>query len=189
MLQFRIQGTPNPNARKYVLNKELKAHGKVSYKTEDDCAHVPLGVALLHIHGVSQIHFFENVLTLTQDGSQDWMSLDAKIQETVAKHIDLHDIYFEDFSKQKAGEKKGRGSPNWTEELEKIDQILDEMIRPSLQFDGGDIELIEFSDKILTLRYMGACGGCPSSMSGTLEAIKGIVRDELHDESIEVVAI
>ena len=72
--------------------------------------------------------------------------------------------------------------------MDRIDKILDDMIRPSLQMDGGDIELVDLTDHILTVRYMGACGGCPSSMSGTLEAIRSIIKDEL-DQEIEIVAI
>ena len=72
--------------------------------------------------------------------------------------------------------------------MERIDKMLDDMIRPSLQMDGGDIEILDFTDNVLTIRYMGACGGCPSSMSGTLEAIRSIVKDEIHQD-IEIVAI
>lgn len=183
MIQFRIQGTPNPQARKYVLNRELKGEGKVTYKAPEECAHLPMGGALFAIPGVKQIHFFENVLTVTQEG-QDWSVIDAAVQAAVSAYIDAHDIFFVDHPA-----KESRGRPaNWSPDLEKIDGILDDMIRPSLQFDGGDIEVIEFENDILTVRYMGACGGCPSSMSGTLEAIKGILHDEFG-RGIEVVAI
>lgn len=186
MIQVRIQGTPNPQARKYVLNRELKAHGKVSYKSRDECEHLPLGIALFTISAVTQIHFFENVLTVTQNGSMDWSLLDTEVQDFLSAMIDTHDIYFEDNPKIPREDRKR--SEHWTPDMDKIDAILEEMIRPSLQFDGGDIEVVAFENDILTLRYMGACGGCPSSMSGTLEAIKGILHDEFHKD-IEVVAI
>ena len=48
MLQFRIQSTPNPLARKYVLSQDLKREGKVSYQQANQCQHVPLANALLH---------------------------------------------------------------------------------------------------------------------------------------------
>ncbi len=38
------------------------------------------------------------------------------------------------------------------------------------------------------VKYEGACGTCPSSQTGTLEAIKGILREQLNNPSIEVYA-
>lgn len=184
MIPFRIQGTPNPKARKYVIDRDLKKTGKVTYKQSKECAHIPMAQALFAIPGVEQIHFFENVVTVTQGGFHDWSGIDAKVQEVILAHIESHDPEFVDFVDLPKEEKP----KNWTPIMERIDKILDDMIRPSLQMDGGDIELIDFTDNVLTLRYMGACGGCPSSMSGTLEAIRSIMKDEIHQD-IEIVAI
>ena len=46
--------------------------------------------------------------------------------------------------------------------IEKILQVLEE-VRPMLQADGGDVELIDFSDGVVTVRLQGACGSCPMS--------------------------
>ena len=44
---------------------------------------------------------------------------------------------------------------------EKIEKIIDEQIRPVLQMDGGDIELVDVdSDGTVKVRLKGACGGC-----------------------------
>ena len=75
MLKFRIQGTPNPNARKYLTDRDLKGTGKVTYKSVKECDHIPLAVALFSIPGVEQIHFFENVVTVTQGGFHDWAEI------------------------------------------------------------------------------------------------------------------
>ncbi len=184
MVKFRIQGTPNPKARKYLVDKDLKNAGKVTYKNKNECAHIPMAVELFAIPGVEQIHFFENVVTVTQGGYHDWSEIDQRVQDAITKHIVEHDPQFIEFPDKPKPEKPA----HWTPTMDRIDKILDDMIRPSLQMDGGDIELIDMADKVLTIRYMGACGGCPSSMSGTLEAIRSIIKDEL-DEEIEIVAI
>tara|TARA_Y100001970_G_C13893028_1_gene679721 strand:- start:75 stop:629 length:555 start_codon:yes stop_codon:yes gene_type:complete len=184
MLQFRIQSTPNPSARKYVLNEEIKAEGKVSYKSMNDCEHVPLAFSLLAVPGIKQVHFFENILTITQDGVQDWSKIDNAVQTIVIDKIRDHDIFFEDIpaDKMKSPRKQLVG------ELKKMDEILDRTIRPSLQMDGGDVELMEYEKEILTVKYLGACEGCPSSMMGTLEAMKSILREEIN-ENLEIVAL
>jgi Fe-S cluster biogenesis protein NfuA len=69
-----------------------------------------------------------------------------------------------------------------------INEILDERIRPYLASDGGWLEVLSLDDKKLTIRYQGACGSCPSSLTGTLMAIEGMIKEEV-DPEIEVEAV
>jgi Fe-S cluster biogenesis protein NfuA len=71
--------------------------------------------------------------------------------------------------------------------LLKINEILDEKVRPALAGDGGWLEILNLKEHTLTIKYQGACGSCPSSLSGTLMAIEGMLRQEV-DPEIEVVA-
>jgi Fe-S cluster biogenesis protein NfuA len=70
--------------------------------------------------------------------------------------------------------------------VQKINEVLDRMIRPALQGDGGDIEVIDYKDNVLTVFFQGACGGCPSSTAGTLSAIEATLREEFNPQ-IQVV--
>jgi len=72
--------------------------------------------------------------------------------------------------------------------LVQINELLDERIRPYLAGDGGWLEIVGLEDHILNIRYEGACGSCPSSLTGTLMAIENMIRDEI-DPEIEVVAV
>ena len=177
MIQFRIQSTPNPNARKYVISDEIKANGKVSYKTVEECKHVPIASNILMTKGIKQIHLFENIITVTQDGSLDWSFVDTTVQQNVTDLFSTHDIFFEDFLDQETPIKKKELSG----ELKIIDEILERTIRPSLQMDGGDIEVKALDQDILTVSYMGACGDCPSSLTATLAAIQNVLRGEYSD--------
>ena len=51
-IEVRTQRTPNPNAWKFILNRDVKGEGKVSYTDEAQCEHVPLAVALLSAAGL-----------------------------------------------------------------------------------------------------------------------------------------
>ena len=62
-----IQPTPNPNALKFILNRDVIMEGKVSFKTPQDCKDIPLAAALFDLRGVDQIHFFQNVITVHYD--------------------------------------------------------------------------------------------------------------------------
>jgi Fe-S cluster biogenesis protein NfuA len=72
--------------------------------------------------------------------------------------------------------------------VREIDALLDERIRPYLASDGGWLEIMGLNDKTLQIRYQGACGSCPSSLTGTLMAIENMIKEEI-DPDIEVVAI
>lgn len=66
---------------------------------------------------------------------------------------------------------------------ERVEEALD-TIRPAIAMDGGNVELLDIEEGVVTLRMMGACGGCPMSTM-TLkrgieqrlqEMVPGIVR-------------
>ena len=73
-----------------------------------------------------------------------------------------------------------------------IQAFFDAEIRPMLQSDGGDIEIMDILDNEglleLQVRYQGACHGCASSSAGTLYFIEGKVHEGL-DNSIKVTII
>ncbi len=72
--------------------------------------------------------------------------------------------------------------------IDRINQVLDEKVRPGLAGDGGGLEIVGYHDHRLMIHYQGACGSCPSSISGTLYAIEHMLREEV-DPEIEVVSV
>ncbi len=71
-------------------------------------------------------------------------------------------------------------------ELQKIEAIIDEHIRPALQSHGGDLQVIDYEEesKILRIKYQGACGGCPGALAGTLRAIQGVLSKEYRSDIV-----
>lgn len=177
---IKVQNTPNPNARKFIVSAEVKSSGKITFKTVEECMHVELACELFLLTNVTQIHFFENVITVTQNGLTDWDRLTENAKEVIQNFLPTHDPDF--YSAEE--ERRKTLSP----ELQEIESILDRFIRPALRMDGGDLEVIEFQDQIVTIRYEGACGSCPSAELGTLESIRMTLKEEF-DPSIEVVTL
>lgn len=60
-----------------------------------------------------------------------------------------------------------------------------ELIRPALQADGGDVELVDVIDGVVQLRLVGACHGCPSA---TVTLHRGIER-YLKERVPEVISV
>ncbi|NRA65603.1 MAG: NifU family protein [Pseudobacteriovorax sp.] len=179
-VKMLVQSTPNPYAKKIVCNLDVKSVGKSSFSSGEDCVHIPLAKVLFELEGVSQVHFFENVVTITQDGSVAWDDLIQDCKEVIVKLLPEHDPNF------KSSEENRR--EELSPELKAIEEILDRTIRPALQGDGGDLQLLALDGHLLTIRYEGACGSCPSATSGTLAAIQGILRDE-YDPKLDVIPI
>ena len=176
------QGTPNPNALKFIVAKDVKTKGKVSYSHPAECLGVPLAGGLLSLLNVSQVHFFENVITVTQDGGGDWPVVEEAVIRTIQELLPAHNP---DFA---SDESAAKSRANMSPELIQIEESLDRTIRPGLQADGGDLEVLEFADNRLIVRYEGACGSCPSSRTATLDGITGILRHEYHPD-IQVEAV
>lgn len=49
------------------------------------------------------------------------------------------------------------------EELERIEAVLDEKVRPALRAHGGGIEIDRLEDRVLYVKLLGQCAGCPSA--------------------------
>ncbi|TKJ37996.1 hypothetical protein CEE37_13385 [candidate division LCP-89 bacterium B3_LCP] len=71
---------------------------------------------------------------------------------------------------------------------EKIKTTLD-LVRPALQADGGDLELVEITDEgIIKVRLTGACGGCPMSQMTLKQGIEQFMKEK-HPEVQSVEAV
>ncbi|MFB5267161.1 NifU family protein [Paenibacillus terreus] len=68
-------------------------------------------------------------------------------------------------------------SDNTITMYDEVLEVLDKL-RPFLQRDGGDVELVDVEDGIVKLKLMGACGSCPSS---TITLKAGIERALLEE--------
>jgi len=63
---------------------------------------------------------------------------------------------------------------------EKVEAAL-ARIRPALQADGGDVELLDVIEGIVSLRLTGACGGCPMSTITLRNGIERILKHEVPE--------
>jgi len=63
---------------------------------------------------------------------------------------------------------------------EKVEEALKE-IRPSLQADGGDVELVDVENGIVKVRMTGACGGCPMSQMTLKQGIERRIKEAIPE--------
>ena len=70
---------------------------------------------------------------------------------------------------------------------EKIEAALAE-IRPALLADGGDVQLVDVNEGVVTVRLTGACGGCPLSTMTLRNGIERVIKEQVPEVK-EVVAV
>ena len=67
---------------------------------------------------------------------------------------------------------------------EQVEEAL-ELIRPALQNDGGDIELIDVDETsgVVTVKLVGACGGCPMSQMTLKMGVERVLKEAVPEVS------
>jgi len=181
-----IEETPNPNAVKFVLKEPVTAGTTRSFHSAGEAAGDPLGRALFGVGEVASVFYMDKMITVEKRDEADWddllprLAVPIRAAEAVTASV---------AAPAPAGVGGALGALMSDDpRLVRINEILDERIRPALAGDGGWLEVLSLEDNKLTIRYQGACGSCPSSLTGTLMAIEGMIQQEI-DPEIEVVAL
>ena len=183
-----IEETPNPNAVKFILRKPVSNGVAKSFSSADQAAADPLAKALFDVGNVVSVFYMDKMITVEKDDSGDWddllptLAVPIRAAESVASPAG---------AAAAAGAAVGGSLAAITSDdprLLKINEILDEKVRPALMGDGGYLEILGLKEHTLSIRYQGACGSCPSSLTGTLMAIEGMLKQEV-DPDLEVVAV
>lgn len=182
-----IEPTPNPNAMKFVLREPLTWGVSRSFDSADQAQGDPLASALFHIEHVTNVFYVDHWITVTQDGKGDWQELMRKLAVPIrdAPSADADSARYA--AQAEAGVDLKKVSDADRQRLTRINEILDEQVRPYLQGDGGDLYVVGIDGNRLMVHYQGACGSCPSSISGTLAGIENLLRPIEPD--IELVAV
>jgi Fe-S cluster biogenesis protein NfuA len=72
-------------------------------------------------------------------------------------------------------------------EKKQVEEVLAK-VRPMLQRDGGDVELVDVEDGVVKVRLTGACGGCPMATLTLKRGIEARLKEEIPDLK-EVVSV
>jgi Fe-S cluster biogenesis protein NfuA len=175
-----IEYTPNPNAVKFILKEPVTAGSSRSFQSPEAAQADPLADSIFKVGDVTSVFYMDRFITINKDDDVSWEDLLKRLAEpirsapavTEAPKVATESTYV----------------PGADPVLDKINQVLDEKVRPGLAGDGGGLEIVGYHDHRLMIHYQGACGSCPSSISGTLYAIENMLREEV-DPEIEVISV
>ena len=182
-----IEGTPNPNAKKFILKEPLTWGISRSYDNAEQAQEDPLAAQLFAIDHVTNVFYVDHWITVTQDGEAEWPELLRKLAEPIRNAPSAETQSHQQYGTTTFTPSAEEMTPDEQERFARISELLDEQVRPYLQGDGGDLYVVALKGNMLEVHYQGACGSCPSSISGTLAGIEGLVRSIEPD--IEVIAV
>lgn len=83
---------------------------------------------------------------------------------------------------KKPAEEKTAGLSN-LQRMQKVMEVIN-MIRPQLQADGGDIELVDINGKVVSVRLQGSCHGCAASQVTLHQVIEQILRQQVEPDIV-----
>lgn len=163
--------TPNPHALKFILNEKLLKSETRQFHKKEDAENDPLAKGVFELEGVVSVFYMDKFITIEKRADLDW----GKIQKPFASYISSFDVALI------PAEKIAEITPDESDEmLKKINEVLNVKVRPALANDGGGLEVLGLEGTTLTIRYQGACGGCPSAIRGTLTAIEGLLKRDIN---------
>jgi Fe-S cluster biogenesis protein NfuA len=169
--------TPNPHALKFILNERLLNAETRQFSKKEDAENDPFAKGIFAIDGVISVFYMDKFVTIEKSANANW----GQIQRPFIDFIKT-------FDKSLIPEEKDVKPVNQDsgELLKQINELLDQRVRPALAGDGGGLEVLGMEGFTVKIRYQGACGSCPTSITGTLMAIEGLLRRDINP-AIQVV--
>ena len=168
---INTEHTPNPDTLKFLPGKKVSEIGPVEFIKGDKSIKVYLAQKILSLEGTVMVFFGEDFITVKKEKDFKWEDLKhgiiSEINDYYSKGNDI--IIKKETNKSKSKSKES------DETINKINEVLDQKIRPAVARDGGDITFRSFKDGIVTVELKGSCSGCPSSLMTLKQGVQNLL--------------
>jgi len=185
-MMIETEHTPNPDTMKFLPGKKVSEVGPLEFLKSDKSIKVPLANKILSLEGTVMVFFGTDFITVKKEKDLNWETLKHGIIS------EINDYYSKgnNVVVKKDAEKffKKKGSDQSDEVINKINEVLDEKIRPAVARDGGDITFKSFKDGIVTVELKGSCSGCPSSIMTLKQGVQNLLCHYIPEvKSVEAI--
>jgi Fe-S cluster biogenesis protein NfuA len=175
----QVAETPNPESRKFMVSRPVMVEGSATFHRPSD-ENAPILVNyLLELDGVHSLFFIGNFCSVTRTEGASWPELEAEVGRRLQ-------AYFAHGGSPLV--QPPRDAMHLDETERKIVDVLEDVVRPAVQRDGGDIMFAGYSNGTVQLYMLGSCVGCPSSLATLKMGVEQLLKDAVP-EVREVVAI
>ncbi len=169
---IQIENTPNPNALKFLSEKQLSEVETQEFQKKDLSQIKNEFVKnILNFDGVELVLISKNFMSVKKDEKTSWDTLKPTIISSI-------NDYFEKNNQPMILKKNSISKKKPLEENETIQQIKDVLetkVRPAVAKDGGDIQFISFNNGVVKVALKGSCSGCPSSVMTLKQGVQNLL--------------
>ena len=169
---IQIENTPNPNALKFLSEKQLSEVETQEFQKKDLSKIKNEFVKnILNFDGVELVLISKNFMSVKKDEKTSWEILKPTIISSI-------NDYFEKNNRPMILKKNSISKKKPLEENETIQQIKDVLetkVRPAVAKDGGDIQFISFNNGVVKVALKGSCSGCPSSVMTLKQGVQNLL--------------
>ena len=169
---IQIENTPNPNALKFLSEKQLSEVETQEFQKKDLSQIKNEFVKnILNFDGVELVLISKNFMSVKKDEKTSWETLKPTIISSI-------NDYFEKNNQPMILKKNSISKKKPLEENETIQQIKDVLetkVRPAVAKDGGDIQFISFNNGVVKVALKGSCSGCPSSVMTLKQGVQNLL--------------
>ena len=182
-IKIHTEGTPNPNALKFVIDKTILESGSRDFPDKNNCKDSPLAEKLFKIKSVQEVFIGKDFITISKSPDSAWDSIYDQVIETINKHFESGEPIV-----LKTTDSNSKKENNFSDIEKRIHEILDSQIRPAVASDGGDVIFDSFEDGVLRLHLQGSCSSCPSSIMTLKAGIENMLKRHIP-ELKEVISV
>lgn len=186
-LTIRTERTPNPQSLKYNVGRLLIPGGSANFPTPESAeTRSPLARRLFRAKGVVGVFIGSDFFTITRQEGLAWEEINASLIPVLEDFFGSGDAVLQG-TKPADAPLIGESSAD-PALVAKIQELLDEKVRPAVAADGGDIVFRGFENGIVYLEMHGACSSCPSSTATLKVGVETMLRQHLSEvQAVEAV--
>ncbi|QDH17073.1 NifU family protein [Swingsia samuiensis] len=183
---IETEDTPNPETLKFIPGRPVTGDARTADFGEMSAAagRSELAEALFGLPDVKRVFLGEDFVSITKSSDVTWHALKPVVLGALT-------TFFESGRPALSVEvpvQKDEVSPEDTEVVERIRELLDTRVRPAVAGDGGDIAFKGYKDGVVYLMMQGACSGCPSSKATLKHGVENMLRHYVPEvQSVEQV--
>lgn len=163
------ESTPNPATMKFIVNK-LLINGSVDFATKESAESSKFASELYKFNFVNGVFFASNFVTVTKTEDAVWADIEPILKEFVKGAIES------EYAVQANAQEEENLNFEGTEVEIKIQQILNDYVKPAVEQDGGAISFKSFNEGVVTVELRGSCSGCPSSTITLKSGIQSLLQ-------------
>lgn len=173
-VRIHIENTPNPKTLKFVASTALLESGGRDFPSMESALASPLAKRVFQISGVEGVYIGTNFVSITKTDAADWQTLAPTVTESILAHLasDEPILGTEGVQSHAAADDSV---------AQRVQDILDEFVRPAVAQDGGDVIFDSYEDGVVRLHLQGACSGCPSSTMTLKMGIQNMLCDQIPE--------